>query len=239
MLLFYTKQPQWAQWQHKWNHYRCLLLHRKRTDVNVSHSIKDTEQNQINPPWCNPKTQITNSLPQAFWKALLATIHKSLGKNSLFWESSPEKGWGKPCRFSGKIIKAYKRQSLQNLGHFLIQTKPIFTLHSYKKPTLAASFLAERVMKSGIARRSKSLSKCIQLAGLQPLWIMNSPGGRRGFHSRLVLLSWTLQGRSNSSFLWGCQTGKHSHLLKRRRLKWRKPHEYLSKSEVPTLPHFN
>lgn len=149
------------------------------------------------------------------------------------------KGSEKPCRFSGKIIKTYKRQSLQNLGHFLIQTKPIFALHSCKKPVLPASFLAETVMKSGIARRSKSLSKCIQLAGLQHLWIMNSPGGRRGFHSRLVLLSWTLQGRSKSSLLRSCQAGKYSHLLKRRRLKWRKPHQYFSKSKVGTLPHFN
>lgn len=154
-------------------------------------------------------------------------------------ETAPPKGPGKPSRFSGKILKTYKRQSLQNLGHFLIQTKPIFALHPYKKPTLPASFLAERVMQSGISRKNESLSKCIQLAGLQPLWIMNSPGGRRGFHSRLVLLGWTLQGRSNSSFLRACQTGKHSHLLKRRRLKWRKTHEYLSKSEVSTLPHFD
>lgn len=141
-----------------------------------------------------------------------------------------EQSWKDPksLAFSGKIIKTYKRQSLQNLRHFLIQTKLIFALQSCKNPMLLASFLAERAMQSGIARRSKSLSKCIQLAGMHHLWIMNSPAGRRGFYPSSVLLSWTLRGRSNSSsLLRGCQTGRHSHFLKKRRLKWRKPHEYL------------
>lgn len=58
-------------------------------------------------------------------------------------ERAIPKGSGKPCRSSDKIIKTQKRQNLQNVWHFLSQTKPIFALHSCKKPMLPAYFLAE------------------------------------------------------------------------------------------------